>query len=199
MRVLFPFQSILGLVLYVFTAIATYTMAKRRGIRNYGLAWVPFGRLWILGSLSDQYKYVTEEKTQRRRVLLLCLSIGMIVLTFAAFGTLIVRVISMALVNEAPAAEAILSLLSGVAFASFALIAISVWYMVYYFIVLYNIYTSCDPNNAVLFLVLSILFSVTTPFFLFACRNKDNGMPPRYAPPGEEWSPNPPTKEPWEN
>lgn len=199
MRALFSFQSILGLVLYVFTAIATYTMAKRRGIRNYGLAWVPFGRLWVLGSLSDQYKYVTEEKTQRRRVLLLCLSIGMIVLSIAAFGTLIVRVISMALVNEEPTMEAALSLLSNVAFVSFAVIAISVWYTVYYFIVLYNVYASCDPQNATLYLVLSIIFSVTTPFFLFACRNKDDGMPPRYARPEGEWSPDPAPKEPWEN
>ena len=30
-----------------------------------------------------------------------------------------------------------------------------------------------------LFLVLSIVFNITEPFFVFSCRNKDFGMPPR--------------------
>ena len=44
---------------------------------------------------------------------------------------------------------------------------------------LYDVYRSMDPSNSVLFLVLSILFGVTEPFFLFFNRNKDLGMPPR--------------------
>ena len=61
------------------------------------------------------------------------------------------------------------------------------------YIAMYDIYTSCDPQNNILFLVLSILFSVTEPFFLFFSRNKDGGMPPRkqefhYAEPKVTWS-----------
>ena len=41
----------------------------------------------------------------------------------------------------------------------------------------YDLYCSCDPNNSVLFLILSIVFSGIMPFFVFACRNKDNGIP----------------------
>ena len=47
------------------------------------------------------------------------------------------------------------------------------------FVALYDVYRSLDPNNAVLFLVLSIFFGVTEPFFLFFNRDKDAGMPPR--------------------
>jgi hypothetical protein len=47
------------------------------------------------------------------------------------------------------------------------------------YMALYDVYRSLDPNNAVLFLVLSILFSPTEPFFLFFNREKDQGMPPR--------------------
>ena len=54
-----------------------------------------------------------------------------------------------------------------------ASIALSV--MIY--IALYKVYKSCDPKHAVLFLVLSIIFNITLPFFVFACRNKDLGMP----------------------
>ena len=47
------------------------------------------------------------------------------------------------------------------------------------FIALYDVFRSLDPDNAVLFLVLSILFGITEPFFLFFNRDKDAGMPPR--------------------
>jgi len=69
--------------------------------------------------------------------------------------------------------------------------------MVIRYIAMYDLYTSCNPQNNVLFLVLSIFFTVTEPFFLFFIRNKDEGMPPRrqlryipqeprYEPPREE-------------
>ena len=34
-------------------------------------------------------------------------------------------------------------------------------------------------RTVVLYLVLSIFFNITMPIFLFICRNKDEGMPPR--------------------
>lgn len=51
---------------------------------------------------------------------------------------------------------------------------------------LYDIYVSMDPGNSVLFTVLSILFRVTKPVFLFINRNKDGGMPPRREVPRQE-------------
>ena len=72
---------------------------------------------------------------------------------------------------------------------------------------LYDIYRSCDPGSAVVFLLLSIFLGITLPFLLFALRNKDLGMPPRrdQIPPQPTWTPQPPTWEstrppqgPWE-
>ena len=40
-------------VMYVFEALSLFTIAKRRGIPNYGLAWVPVGNMWIVGKLAD--------------------------------------------------------------------------------------------------------------------------------------------------
>ena len=60
---------------------------------------------------------------------------------------------------------------------------VAVTYAVIYYMALYDIFKSLDPGNCVLFLVLSIVFSVTEPFFLFFNRNKDGGMPPQ-TPPG---------------
>ena len=56
--------------------------------------------------------------------------------------------------------------------------ALAIVNMVFYYIALYDLYCSCNPDNAVMFLVLDIFISVTQPFFMFACRNKDLGMIP---------------------
>jgi MATE family multidrug resistance protein len=47
------------------------------------------------------------------------------------------------------------------------------------FMALFDLYASCDPENRVIFLVLSILIGISEPILLFICRNKDGGMPPR--------------------
>jgi hypothetical protein len=57
--------------------------------------------------------------------------------------------------------------------------AIAITSCVIRYMALFDIYRSMDPGNAVLYLVLSILFSPTEPFFLFFNREKDLGMPPR--------------------
>ena len=44
---------------------------------------------------------------------------------------------------------------------------------------LYDIYASCDPQNATVYLVLSIFFKFLRPIFLFVIRDGDRGMPPR--------------------
>ena len=49
---------IFSVVTYVLTSLGLYTMAKRRMINHPWLSWVPVANMWILGSLSDQYRYV---------------------------------------------------------------------------------------------------------------------------------------------
>ena len=67
-----------------------------------------------------------------------------------------------------------------------AIIALAITTTVYMYLCYYDLFNSCNPGNAVLFLVLSIIFPVTLPFFIFACRKKDLGMPPRKQPAPEQ-------------
>ena len=62
---------------------------------------------------------------------------------------------------------------------SYLISILSIVLAVFRFMALYDLYSSCIPGSNVLFLVLSIIFSFTEPFFIFACRNRDDGMPPR--------------------
>ncbi len=172
----------LGLVMYIFLSLSLFTLAKRRGILHPGLAWVPVcGARWIMGSLADQYVYFTEGKIKYQRRLLLWLEVGMYVLLglfFALVGGLVAGAV---LQNETQAVTMAIWMLLGY----FLLLVEIIVFAVFQYIALHKIYKSCDPKNTTLFLVLSILFNITMPFFLFACRKKDLGMPQPEAPEGE--------------
>ena len=64
-----------SVVSYVLSAVGMYRIAKRRGIHNAWLAWVPVGNGWLLGSISDHYQYVAKHKTTKRRRVLLILQL----------------------------------------------------------------------------------------------------------------------------
>ena len=157
---------IIGIVSYVLTASGMYAIAKRRGINNAWMAWIPGVNSWILGSISDQYQYVVKGKVRYNRIILISLWGASVLLGGITSGS------TEMFMNGT---SSILGLLGGGVFTSVVSIAL----VVFHFIALYDLYCSCNPQNGVLFLVLSIVFKITEPFFVFSCRNKDFGMPPR--------------------
>ena len=190
-------STILGIAAYVLTALALYTMAQRRGIKNAWLSWVPVINCWIIGSLSDQYRYVVKGEIKNKRKTMLILNIINWVLT----AVLVIGIVVMAVMGIQSAMGpysddifgTVIGAVAGVALLSLPIVGISIALAVIRYMALYDIYTSCQPQNNVLFLVLSIIFRITEPFFLFLCRDKDEGMPPRkqepvYTPPQEPWN-----------
>ena len=177
------FSSLVALASYVFSALAIYTIAQRREIQKAWLAWVPVANVWILGSISDQYRYVSRGEVRNKRKALLAVQIAQFAFTCAAVIKLIVSVVlaisGMAQsVNEMAIIRPILSSL--VFFIPVLILGIVG--LVLDILVLYDVYASCDPANNVLYLVLSLIpaiSQITRPLFLFLCRNQDGGMPPR--------------------
>lgn len=169
--------SAFSMVSYVLYSLGLYTIADRRGIRHSWLAWVPLGNLWILGSISDQYQYVTNGKVKNRRKWLVGLSIILFLLCFVWIIAMIVSLIMMRKMGGEVAASVML-----IALGALLLIVLSIATVIYQYLCLYDLYHSCNPSNAVLFLVLSIAFSGVMPIFVFVCRKKDLGMPPRKRP-----------------
>ena len=171
----------IGVVMYVFHAIGLFTIAKRRQIKNYWLAWIPVGDAWILGNIADQYDYVSKGKYKKSRFLLLWLDAAMLLaavgLVIYIFGNLIP---TLTYASEAYIAQVFLGYLICV----ILVMAVEVTAMVFLYIAYYKLYQSCDPDRAVLFIVLSVIISVTLPFFVFAIRKKDLGMYPRPQPMG---------------
>ena len=173
-------SSLVSILSYVFISLAMYTIAQRRGIRKAWLAWVPVVNVWILGSISDQYRYVVKGEVKNKRKVLLTLSILNTVLAWVAVIKMIVSLV-LAVSGMAQHVDEMelvrLALSSLVWFIPVAIL--SILGLVLEILALYDVYKSCEPDNSVLYLVLSILFSPTEPFFLFFNREKDLGMPPR--------------------
>ena len=188
---------LVGIATYVLSSLALYTVAVRRGIRNPWMAWVPVLNAWILGSLSDQYRYVVKGQEKNKRKTLLILHIvnfvlGIVALVFVIMLAVVAIRSEMFHSGRSGAMMEILRSAIGLGCVSVVLMGNGIALTIIRYMALYDVYVTMDPGNAVIYLVLSILFRIAEPFFLFFNRNNDKGMPPRreaptYVPPVEPW------------
>ena len=177
-------SALLGIASYVLSSMALYTLASRRGIGKAWLSWVPVLNVWVVGSLSDQYRYVVKGQYKSKRKILLILKLVSAVFVLAALiaGGFLVADVARTMMYGIRMEAVLRQLLGpvlGIAGLVLPIVGLSIASAVIYFMALYDIFMSMDPANGVMFLVLSILFRVTEPFFLFFNREKDKGMPPR--------------------
>ena len=191
--------TLISIAVYVFTALGLYTLAQRRGLRHPWLAWIPVANVWILGSLSDQYRYVVRGQVRSKRKALLTLNIISavmgVVMTVVIMAAVIRCVFSFRGASETEIVNALMGSIMGVLALCVPWAGVAIASAVLSYMALYDIYTSCDPANNTVYLVLSILFGFTQAIFLFLCRNRDDGMPPR-----RDTQPQyrQPAQEPWE-
>ncbi len=196
------FGLVIGLaiafVFYIFNALGLYQISKRRGYKNAWLAFIPVVNSFVLGGIADNINACYMKKSNHR-IWLIVLQLINCALYFAYIGVLfsfMVKVIQQAIYYGAQpqysdvAPIMLMGLLMGL---------VSIALLVFTCICWYKIFADYSPNNATLFLILSILFGIA-PFFIFAIRNKPsaslyhaaqraNPVPPQYqqpvAPPQE--------------
>ena len=187
LRSLFGMPMLLSIASYVLTALALYTIARRRGLGKPWLAGMPVADCWLLGSLSDQYRYVVKGEHRSKRKILLFFRVLITIMWISLMGLLVnlcfhaVGGVFWGAMSDERMFQ-ILHQAMNLLVLCLPLMGISIAYAVFRYMALYDIYKSLDPENCVLFLVLSILFGITEPFFLFFSREKDGGMPPRKQP-----------------
>ncbi len=193
--------SSLTIIVYVLQALALYTIAKRRCIKKPWLAWIPIADVWILGSISDQYQYVVKGAVKNKRKTLLILNIMMTVLCVVLVGVLVMAVLALMFYGLDPMniiedsaswmeqpieMESLFEDMGTLLFLLVWLILLmvfAIWYAVVRWQAVYDVFRSCDPNNSVVYLLVSLfgnfviegIYSV----FLLICKEKDLGMPPR--------------------
>lgn len=86
-------NQVAGIVAYVLTALGMYSIAKRRGIKNPWLAWIPVADMWVLGCISDQYRHVAKGQVCNKRKSLLILTIVGFVLMLFSLGVIAVIIV----------------------------------------------------------------------------------------------------------
>lgn len=205
-----------SLLVYVFMAISLYSMAKRRGIFRPWLAWLPVGNSYMLGCISDQYRSVVFNQRQSRRKLLMWLDIGQRVLSLLVGVMAILLLVKMfrlrvfdpqyiAGLTEPQLMgllEEIMLPAMGLVLLCLPVLALSIVYMVFFYIALNDIFKSCEPGRSTLYLVLSIAvglgvsmifslpYNLMPAIFMLVCHNHDYGLPlrrpacqPNYQPP----------------
>lgn len=154
------FALVIGLVLYIVQAIGVYRLSKNRGYRHAWLAFVPIVNNYVLGGIADNVNACYGRKSSWRIWLLL------LPLLSCVFGLAVGLSIGASV--QIVRMETLVPLMLLPVLLCWA---ISVTTSVLTYIVLYRVFRDYT-NLAVLYLVLSIFFGVTQPFFLFSLRNK---------------------------
>jgi len=128
---------------------------------------------------------VKNGQIRNRRKVLLALQIITFVLAialcvaifFAVFHTIL------SLDSGSVSEEMVLREMFGAILSSLLLIlltcVVSLLSSIFSWICYYDLFSSCDPKHNTLYLVLGIFFGFLMSIFVFACREKDLGMPPR--------------------
>lgn len=160
-------------VTYILQSKAMYAIAQRRGIENPWMAWVPFCNSWMLGAISDQYQQaVWGDVKNRRKSLLIWHIVYTVVISIYMNGYMIFMFAAEEGDEELTMVLALLFVM-----VALAMIAVSVIYMIQYYKALFDLFRSSDPGRSMMYLMLSIFVQFPLPFFMYSCRNKDDGMP----------------------
>ena len=146
-------------------------MAKRLGIPAPGLAFVPIVNVFTLGKIAETP--VNDKKTLPYGTLLLIFSIAQNVLAYICVFRFIGSLVKYSDYYYGNVTEAEIFALIGEFSLYVMLIALlAILYSVFTYIALYKTYKLFAPDNAALYLVLSILFGIATPIIIFCLRNK---------------------------
>lgn len=186
-------SSAMTVAVYVFMALGLSAIARNRQIQKPWLAWIPVADLWLLGCISDQYRYVTrgEERSSRKRMLTLgIVRLALIPLAVLLMVAWIFGIIALASAGDMGDAALGLSIVGMIALFAvilvpfIALVVITVILQIQRFRAYWDLFSSCVPRQRTLYTTLSIVGScigleLVAAILIFICRDKEEGMPPR--------------------
>lgn len=154
-------------VFYALTAIALKKLSENRGYEKGWLAWIPIANNYLLGSIADSIEAYNGKNKSYRKIML-WLSIAPAASGVLMFLTVILGVV----LGNSSSPESSFIIVPIMVILYMALLAGTIALAIFGYIVLYKIYKDYAPDNAVIYLVLSIFVNVTAPFLLFSIRDK---------------------------
>ncbi len=158
---------------YVLESLSLYTLARRRGIANPWLAWIPYGKFWNLGAIVRDYDRQNGIKRRWDKVLL-TLSIIMSACVFITYISIFAYIMSLAFqLGDAEMSEEMALQFVGMLFVGcLPLGLISSALSTLTLICCYKIFESTVSEKALKYFLIYLLVPFAAPFCLFSCRNK---------------------------
>lgn len=196
----FVYLLLLGYLVfaYVMQSLSLHTLARRRGIANPWLAWIPYGNYWIIGSLARDYDKKNGINRRWDKILLILSIVAIasfVVIYIALFVFVIANAISMEASGTIADEELAFEMLGGIIVLYVALIAIMVVMMALQtltYVCTYKIFESTVPEKALKYFLIYLLVPFAAPICLFLCRNKGYEHPDPlayiYAPVNKDYS-----------
>lgn len=165
----------LGITFYLLGAFGLYNIAKRRGMNNAFMAFIPIANTYYLGKLADDINATMNKKTNNaKRILTLIILVLGLGFVAGIVGGVSVGINMLAAKSGMFYSSAIITIFT--VLLSIALFACNITLLIFEYIALYTVYKEYSPNNATVFLVLTILFSdAASSIIMFAIRNKKSG------------------------
>lgn len=174
----FAVSAVIGIAIYLLESISVYKMAKSAEIKNPWLAFIPVANDWVFGTLAEKYKKKNGTKSARFGIILPVLegivfieSIALTIFTVISIKEITGYALDAVNTSAEMAPEQFMSLIP-VIILYFALMAVAIAYAVVFFIALWRVYSSFDKSNATLYIVLSVIFTISVPIILFIIRNR---------------------------
>ena len=172
---------------YVGTSLGGQRMAKKVGMENPWLFWIPGANLYALGQLADIQASRCEGKTTnfRKKILIWLIAPMIVSIAWAIILVIwLIAAVNKGILNDTGIVSLDMTGDASMVGLSFALllgfIALFVAYIiliVIYYKALYRAYKLYAPDSAGGFLVLSIFIGAAIPILLFALSFKEPALP----------------------
>ena len=172
---------------YIFVSLGGMRMARKAGMSNPWMFWIPCANVYALGNLADTQASLCEGKntTYRKKMLTWTIVVACVAIVWAiALSVFMVVAATNGLIDEngqvvtanveTAIGPALFFLLTSLAF-----LALYVVYLVIYYKVLYRIFKLYAPDGAVGLLVLSVLVTVAIPAVFLSLSKRDPVLPAR--------------------
>ncbi len=171
-------SAVIGIAIYLLESISVYKMAKSAEIKNPWLAFIPVANDWVFGTLAEKYKKKNGTKSARFGIILPVLegivlieAIALTIFTVISIKEITGYALDAVNTSTEMVPEQFMSLIP-VIILYFALMAVAFAYIIVFYVALWRVYYSFDKSNATLYIVLSIIFTISVPIILFIIRNR---------------------------
>ena len=172
---------------YIGMGLGGFRMARKIGMTNPWLFWIPMANVYAMGNLADQQTALCEGKSTSYRRKLLAWNI-ITICAAMLFVMAMVPILAVATVHgtmdengTVTIPEAYMEDLVGPSlfflFSLLVLLVISVICMVVYYKVLYRIFKLYAPDGAVGLLLLSIFVNIAVPAIFLILSGKEPALP----------------------